>query len=110
MIFVFASLVELAIVGYQAKLYEIKQKKKLIAENDDLQAGDFHQHYDTKISISNHHATTIYCVKSTTFLTFLKSQQIDFYAKILFPAFYSLFNVSLKFENYTAPENCQELF
>lgn len=93
MTFVFASLVELAIVGYQAKLYDKKHKQRKITENDDLQGLDYRQRLDTKISITSSEVT-VCCMKSSAFLTFLKSQQIDFYAKILFPAFYSLFNVS----------------
>uniref|UniRef100_A0A914P7E4 Neurotransmitter-gated ion-channel transmembrane domain-containing protein n=1 Tax=Panagrolaimus davidi TaxID=227884 RepID=A0A914P7E4_9BILA len=92
MTFVFASLVELAIVGYQAKLYDKKHKKRTITENDDLQGLNFRQRTDTKISLSSSEVT-VCCMKSSAFLTFLKSQQIDFYAKILFPAFYSLFNI-----------------
>uniref|UniRef100_A0A914YFP9 Uncharacterized protein n=1 Tax=Panagrolaimus superbus TaxID=310955 RepID=A0A914YFP9_9BILA len=60
MTFVFASLVELAIVGYQAKLYDKKHKQRKIDENDDFQGLDYRQRLDTKISISSSEVTIVY--------------------------------------------------
>lgn len=96
MTFVFASLVELAIIGYQAKKYDTRKKRRLI-EYDENMLGQPTIYADGTLSMCSHRLdqpSLLCCGGDSSFIGFLLAQQVDFYAKLLFPAFYSLFNVS----------------
>lgn len=97
MTFVFASLVELAIIGYQAKKSDEKKKRKLVEYDEMLMTQPPEAFAETVSYITNEtvgHKHLLCCMGNINFVGFLKAQQVDFYAKLLFPAFYSLFNVS----------------
>lgn len=96
MTFVLASLVELAIIGYQAKKFDQKINRRLV-EYDENMLDRSVIYSDVNSVISNNHSSEFpqtCCVSTVNLFSFLKAQNVDFFAKLLFPAFYSLFNVS----------------
>uniref|UniRef100_A0A7E5A244 Neurotransmitter-gated ion-channel ligand binding domain protein n=1 Tax=Panagrellus redivivus TaxID=6233 RepID=A0A7E5A244_PANRE len=97
MTFVFASLVELAIVGYQAKKADAA-KKKVFADYTEISIpvkslNTEQAVYANDDNFDDNDSLRPCCFHQHAFIAFLKSQQVDFYAKIFFPALYSLFNI-----------------